>query len=737
MVNYLSWKRISEAEKLFDYYNPSEEKESGLFKESNFPYRTKSEKDEFEISDKIFEVTNKYLDEQEILDNISRWIKYDQSSFLINLMGNGNLSLSKIINILERYYHLKNQGLLLSPIREKNLRVSLIRRLLSDQADFIKIAKNFIDISEINELTNNIIYPKKSYGKLGGKASGLFLSSKILEKSKYGDNYSTNFKIPKTWFIVSDGLLNFMEYNSFENIVEQKYKDIDQVRKEYSYVAHVFKNASFCPTIIKGLSKMLNDFGEHPLIVRSTSLLEDRQYSIFAGKYKSLFISNQGTKKERIDELTDAIAEIYASTFGPDPIEYRIEKDLLDYNEEMGIMIQEVIGKKVGKYFFPAFAGVSFSQNNYRWSSRIKQEDGLLRIVPGLGTRAVDRLSDDYPILIAPKKPNLRTTITIDEIIRYSPKNIDLINLEKRSFETVKIDTLLKEYGKKYPKINQIVSLVTNGFVQQVQRFGMNFNKNNYSVTFNGLINNTDFLKKINSMMSVLQKEFSYPIDIEFAHNGEDLFLLQCRPQSYGEISKPAEIPTNILSNNFIFSANKYITNGTVTNISHIVYVDPQKYSELSGYNELATIGRLVGKLNKLLPKRQFILMGPGRWGSRGDIKLGVNVTYSEINNTSVLIEIAKKRKDYVPELSFGTHFFQDLVEANILYLPLYPDEENNVFNESFFEKSPNIFPELLPNYKEFSNVIKVIDVVACSEGHFLNILMNGNENKAVAMISE
>ena len=93
-------------------------------------------------------------------------------------------------------------------------------------------------------------------------------------------------------------------------------------------------------------------------------------------------------------------------------------------------------------------------------------------------------------------------------------------------------------------------------------------------------------------------------------------------------------------------------------------------------------VGRAVGRLNKLLPKRQFILIGPGRWGSRGDIKLGVPVTYSDINNSAMLIEVARQKGNYLPDLSFGTHFFQDLVEASIRYLPLYPDDPEIAFQE-------------------------------------------------------
>jgi phosphoenolpyruvate synthase/pyruvate phosphate dikinase len=182
-----------------------------------------------------------------------------------------------------------------------------------------------------------------------------------------------------------------MSYNNLEDIVEQKYKEPSQVRQEYPYVMHLFKSSPLPPETIKALSLALDDFGDLPLIVRSSSLLEDRMGASFAGKYKSLFIANKGTKEERLVALMDAIKEVFASMFGPDPIEYRAQRGLVDQHEEMGILIQEVVGTHVGHYYLPAFAGVAFSHNEFPWSSRIRREDGLIRLVPGLGTRAVDR----------------------------------------------------------------------------------------------------------------------------------------------------------------------------------------------------------------------------------------------------------------------------------------------------------------------------------------------------------
>jgi hypothetical protein len=237
--------------------------------------------------------------------------------------------------------------------------------------------------------------------------------------------------------------------------------------------------------------------------------------------------------------------------------------------------------------------------------------------------------------------------------------------------------------------------------------------------------------------LKVLQLKFGYPVDIEFASDGKYFYLLQCRPQSYGKSSKPTPIPRALKETAIVlFSARKYVSNGLSPNISHIVYVDPLQYSEIENKERLLDVGRAVSKLNALLPKRRFILMGPGRWGSRGDIKLGVSVTYSAISNTAMLIEIARKRGNYVPDLSFGTHFFQDLVESEIRYLPLYPDDEGILFNESFFQNAANLLPEIIPEYSHLVKVLKVIDVAQNMKGMVLHVLMNGELDEAVGILA-
>jgi predicted nucleotidyltransferase len=235
--------------------------------------------------------------------------------------------------------------------------------------------------------------------------------------------------------------------------------------------------------------------------------------------------------------------------------------------------------------------------------------------------------------------------------------------------------------------------------------------------------------------MRILEEKLGSPVDIEFASDGESFYLLQCRPQSSLESGGPAFIPKNLPKERVVFLANRFISNGSLPDITHIVYVDPESYNSLPSQEAFVSVGRAVGRLNKLLPRRRFILMGPGRWGSRGNIKLGVKVSYSDISNTAALVEIARKKGGALPDLSFGTHFFQDLVEAEIRYIPLYPGEPGTLFQESFLRDSPSIMPRVLPEYAHIANTVRVIDVPEAAGGQVLRVLMNADLDEAIGFL--
>ncbi len=423
--------------------------------------------------------------------------------------------------------------------------------------------------------------------------------------------------------------------------------------------------------------------------------------------------------------------------FGPDPIQYRRERGVLEFDEQMGILIQEVVGSRVGKYFFPSFAGVAFSRNEFRWSPRITREDGLVRLVPGLGTRAVDRTGDDYAALLVPGKPDLRVNVAVDEVIRYSPQRMDVVNIEKNTFETVPIAAVLQTVHGSYPAFNQVFCRVEDGRLTRPVSSFMDAGDGQFTACFEGLRGRSLFVEQIKAALVALEETLGCPVDVEFAHDGQNLYLLQCRPQSQGDIAASSPIPRDIPEEDIVFSADRYVSNGRIRDITHIVYVDPEAYGNLGSLQDLKAVGRAVGSLNKLLPNKQFILMGPGRWGSRGDIKLGVNVTYADINNTAMLIEIARRTGSYVPDVSFGTHFFQDLVEASIGYLPIYPDDEGIVFGDRFLSGSDNLLAELLPDFAHLAEVVRVIDVPAVAEGRVLRVLLNADLDEAVAHLAD
>ncbi|MDO9390750.1 MAG: PEP/pyruvate-binding domain-containing protein [bacterium] len=735
MINYLYKRNIKQVEELMQRLDTTS---SDWEYSENQPMPKINQSLLEHIVEEIFQIAAREIDDDELARIISLWLKHEQSRFLGMASEKRDVSLAEISDAVQRFANMPDAQKSLSPEENMGIKVALIRRFLSEEMHYINVTKKHATVPDFMQTLSRTIGPSLGNGKLGGKAAGLFRAEKILMNAKKDYISLRNLVTPKTWYIASDGILDFLHFNALEEMPTIKYRDPVEIRQEYPYLEQIFKNSALSPEIIAGLSLCLDDFGDRPLIVRSSSLLEDSLGSSFAGKYKSLFVANQGTKREKMEALTNAIVEVYASVFGPDPIEYRRERGLLDFNEEMAIVIQEVVGQRVGKYYFPAYAGVAFSYNEFRWSPRIKRQDGIVRLVAGMGTRAVDRVGDDYPVLISPGQPGLRVNASPEEVLWYSQKNIDLLNMETRRFETITVDKLFQEIGNDFPALSQVISIYQEGQLFSPTGTMVNLSEGQPVVTFSKLLTHGPFIPQIKDILNILKDTLGFPVDIEFACDGDihKLYLLQCRPQSQAGGAASVAVPKDVPASDILFTGSRYVTNALVKDIEYIVYVDPIQYDALPNMEELIQVGRVVGDLNQKLPRQKFILMGPGRWGSRGDIKLGVRVGYSDINNTAMLIEVAKKKKDYVPELSFGTHFFQDLVEAGIRYLPLYPDEKGAAFNQEFFDHSPNVLRKLLPQARNLEQVVKVIHVPKAADGATLTVYMDGDREQALAALT-
>ncbi len=687
------------------------------------------------ISKKLIDGATTFLPLDAVFSLLAGWIQEQRILALVKTVDSKDASIGDVLDALRRYTEAVSSGQSGGTQIETWLVAELSHRFLTSDENVINLVLDNLKIPDFIPILERIIGSETSMGNIGGKGAGLFIAGQILSHAAEDEPMLRSIKLPRTWYLATDQIIDFLHYNNMEDMNSYKYNSMFHLRATYDSVVTKIRHAKLPTHTVQMLRIVLEDLDNTPLIVRSSSLLEDRHSGAFSGKYKSLFLSNQGSRQERLDALSDAILEVYSSMYNPDALDYRRERGMLNFTEQMGVLIQEVVGKKIGKYFMPAYAGVAFSHNLLRWSSRITREDGLVRMVMGLGTRAVDRVTDDYPILISPGKPGLQVNQSPDDIRHYSPKHIDLINLESGGFETVEISSFLREEGVNMTDLHKYVSVYSDNFIENKSAFSLNPRKDDMVVTFAPLLTNTELPAQLKRMLDVLSEKFECPVDIEFASDGENLYLLQCRSQGSGYFSGPAPIPQNLNQQDILFTANRFISDGMLHDITHIVFVDGDAYAALSTREELLAVGTAVGQLNDVLPRRKYILMGPGRWGSRGDIKLGVRVTYSDISGTAALIEIARERQSYVPELSFGTHFFQDLVESGIVYIPLYPDQEGITFREAYFRCGVNIFGEILPQFAWLSDVIHVIDVPAVSGGRTLSIHMNSDLEQALAFL--
>lgn len=623
----------------------------------------------------------------------------------------------------------------LSEHEATSVRVALIKRFISEQLEFVGIAKRYLTIRDFNDIVRRIIGPDEGGGLIGGKAGGMILGARILQREAARDPDAPvkDIAVPDSWFVRSDVMQHFIRHNDLHEFLDQKYKPIEEVRQQAGMLLNLFRNADFPPEVSDQMRGVLEEAGEHPLIVRSSSLLEDRFGTAFAGKYRSIFVVNHGTMEERLDQLLGAIAEVYASTLMPDPISYRQRHNLLDFTESMGILIQKLVGRAAGRYFLPTWAGVGFSWNPYRRNPRIDPADGLARVVFGLGTRAVDRTAQDFPRMIPLGQPAVRTEARTADIIRFSQRRADVIDLQEHRFGAVPVEEVMEQAGM-IPGARSVFSIEENGYLRPMMGDSVLGDASRLVVTFDGFTRTRSFPETIRWALRTLEKAYGCPVDIEFASDGERFHLLQCRPQAVRGAEQKVRVPSDVPPERRIFSAHRDIESAEVEDLQYVVLVDPRDYNRLETEDRRVAVAQTISRLNAALEGRRFALLGPGRWGSK-DTRLGIRVGYSDLHNTRLLVEIARRQGGYVPEVSFGSHFFQDLVEADIHYLALYPDEDGVVFADGFLRGSENALTSLLPDAEPLADVVRVIDVPAATGGLRLHVAMDGRRQEALGYL--
>jgi hypothetical protein len=619
--------------------------------------------------------------------------------------------------------------------RLHEIRVVLIRTLISDQLAYVGIAKDWFRIADLDEIRQR----KIGYGKIGGKAAGMLLAYRILNEVA-PEEVRDCLIVPESYYLGADLMYTFMSYNGLMHWNDQKYKPEDQIRAEYPQVQREYLAGDFPVDILDKLRELLQGVGSKPLIVRSSSLLEDNFGTSFAGKYDSYFCPNQGNIEENLSALSEAIVRVYASSVNPDALLYRRSKGLQDYDERMAILIQMVEGERYKRYFLPQVAGVAFSRNLYRWSPEIRREDGFLRLVWGLGTRAVDRVGNDYPRLVALSHPMLRPEADPNEIRHYSQHYVDVIDLEDNEVKTLPIHQVL---GRRYPVLRHIAQVYREGYLTPI-RSNLIPEDAQFILTFDMLLAHTPLSDRMRSILSLLEENYRLPVDMEFtveidstrdSRSEVKIALLQCRPQSQLQ-ETPVQLPKDLQAEDVVFSTRRIVPHGHIKGIRYVLFVPPEGYYSLSETGMRVELSRAIGRLNANMGAETFICVGPGRWGTTNP-DLGVRVGYADIYNARALVELSGQGVGNAPDPSFGTHFFQDLIEAHIFPLAIYLDDEDAVFNRDFFYRTPNRLVDFLPDERVLEPCLRVIDVETFRSDHRVELVMDDEHSQAVAFLKQ
>jgi len=547
-------------------------------------------------------------------------------------------------------------------------------------------------------------------GFIGGKALGMLLARKILARDDLFD-WESFLEPHDSFFVGSDVFYTYIVENGWwEMWIEQKtpegfFKVAEELKEK-------MLNGKFPDEIKEQFMQMLEYFGQSPIIVRSSSLLEDSFGNAFAGKYESIFCVNQGSPEDRYKNFKDIVRRVFASTMNEDALAYRTQKGLSAREEQMALLIQRVSGAHHGHFFFPYVGGVGISFNTYVWKKEIDPKAGMLRMVFGLGTRAVNRVEGDYPCISALDHPTLKPLAGIEDIRKFSQHEVDLLNTQSNEFETVPLFDLMKESHK----IDlDPVGARDDEAERRLRESGKE--REVWILNFENLLSKTSFPKNMKRMMDVLEENYEYPVDIEYTLNFTSggkmqVNLLQCRPLQAKGLGKSVKIPGKIRKEDLLLSSYGNFMGGSVSHpIKRVIHVAPDRYAGLS-QQERYKVARLVGELNKKIDSQEKLptmLVGPGRWGTT-DPSAGVPTRFSELNNVSALVELSYPLGGLMPELSFGSHFFLDLVEGQIFYIALFPERENVIFDAEWLNSQPNIIEKLLPDAGKYKDIIKVFD---------------------------
>lgn len=472
-------------------------------------------------------------------------------------------------------------------------------------------------------------------GSLGGKACGMLLARKIIHTEL--PEYRKYFEPHDSFYIGSDVFFTYIVSNNcWETRIGQR------TEEGYFTKAEALKDAllsgTFPPDIREKFRNLLEYFGQSPIIVRSSSFLEDGFGNAFAGKYESVFCVNQGSPEERLEAFEAAVRTVYASTMDISALEYRKQRGLQHSDEQMAVPMQNSVADR------------------HRFFQRI----------------------------------------------------MDVLDTEKNELTETEIYSMLENLPLWYKK-----AVMERDYEAEAALKRMNRPRQVWFTTCQGLLENREFTELMQKMLKTLDRVYGNPVDIEYTVNLDEqgefvVNLLQCRPLYTGGRGTVTEIPELPEKNVFFRLKDSAMGSSVKEKIDVVVQIDARAYYEYP-YALKPQAAEAVGAINTYYKgkKKHILLMTPGRVGTSSP-ELGVPVSFAQISGFCGICEVSDNRAGYMPELSYGSHMFQDLVEAGIFYCALWGDERTVKYNEAFFGDLENLFPAICPERKELAEIFRV-----------------------------
>ncbi len=579
----------------------------------------------------------------------------------------------------------------------------LMTMLIGSESRMFELCDRYFKLKDILDIAAREI----GSGFIGGKSVGMLVARKILALEGHG-HFEPYLEPHDSYYLGADVFYTYLVLNGCWKL-RARQKTKEGFFKYAPELREKILNGKFSKPMREKFMRMLEYFGQSPIIVRSSSLLEDNFGNTFAGKYESVFCVNQGTPEERYAAFEQAVRTIYASTMNEDALAYRMNRGIFDQDEQMAILVQRVSGDYHEEKFFPHVAGVGNSSNLYVWDKSMDINAGMLRLVFGLGTRAVERTLDDYARIVGLDNPLRTPPVNCEDKKKFSQHYVDVLSLKENALTCQSWDEIVNDDLKADKNLFASWDHQTAG---RLRELGYTGKHSAYVLDFYKLLKDTEFPGLMRDMLALLARVYDYPVDIEFTVNStpDNRFkvnLLQCRPLKTRGLGNAVQIPELVDGQDCFFSARGNFMGGNVRlPIDFVVYVDAQAYAARNEQSKCA-VARQIGLLNMALKEKNIMLMGPGRWGTTTP-SLGLPVHFTELCNMSVICEVASCAAGFTPELSYGTHFFQNLVEAGIFYVAIFDGQQGVVFHPEHVLNKENLLTAILPQCIQFADVIHV-----------------------------